>query len=93
MLLRIVRLKFHEHNIDDFLVIFHKSKSKIETFEGCEKVELYKDSKEKNVFYTHSIWESEEKLDQYRNSDFFKSTWAATKKLFSAKPLAYSLIK
>jgi len=93
MLLRIVRLEFHEQNIDDFLMIFHKSKSRIEAFDGCKKVDLYKDSKEKNVFYTHSIWESEEKLDQYRNSGFFKSTWAATKKLFSAKPLAYSLVK
>jgi hypothetical protein len=93
MLLRIVRLEFHKHHIDDFLSIFHESKSKIEAFDGCKKVDLYRDSKEKNVFYTHSLWESEEKLDLYRNSDFFRSTWVATKKLFSAKPLAYSLVK
>jgi len=93
MLLRIVRMEFEKDKIDQFLEIFASGKPKIEQFEGCHEVELYKDSKEDQVYFTHSIWESEVHLNNYRASDFFKGTWSKTRKLFAKKPRAYSLIK
>jgi hypothetical protein len=31
-------------------------------------------------------------LENYRNSDLFKTTWAATKALFNDKPMAFSTL-
>lgn len=93
MLLRIVRMEFQQDKVENFLEIFHSSRNKIEQFEGCRKVELFRDSQKKNVFFTHSLWDSEVYLNNYRASDFFKGTWSKTKKLFTEKPMAFSLVE
>ncbi|MFZ9045066.1 MAG: putative quinol monooxygenase [Cyclobacteriaceae bacterium] len=92
MLIRVVRMEFDPNKINDFLEIFHKSEDLIKNAEGCMDVQLKKDPRLSNVFYTHSIWKSEEDLNRYRNSDFFSETWGATKKHFNGKPQAFSLV-
>jgi (4S)-4-hydroxy-5-phosphonooxypentane-2,3-dione isomerase len=42
------------------------------------------------VFFTLSVWDSEASLNTYRHSDFFRTTWAKTKVLFSDKPAAWT---
>lgn len=37
-----------------------------------------------------SLWDNDECLQDYRNSDFFKVTWSKTKNLFEAKAEANS---
>ncbi len=91
MLIRIVKLSFDPENIDDFLKIFEKSKEKIRNSKGCRLLELYNDKSNKGVFFTYSYWETEEDLNKYRNSEFFKSVWSGTKLLFNAKPEAWSV--
>jgi quinol monooxygenase YgiN len=72
------------------LAIFHQSKERIRNFEGCHHLELWQDLDTPNVFTTHSHWQGVEALEQYRQSDLFKTTWAATKVLFADKPQAFS---
>jgi heme-degrading monooxygenase HmoA len=43
------------------------------------------------VYFTISQWESEEALNNYRHSEFFKQTWVKTKALFQERAEAYSL--
>jgi quinol monooxygenase YgiN len=56
-------------------------------------LELWQDHNQKNIFVTYSHWESEEALNQYRDSQLFKSVWSFTKTLFSEKPQAWSTKK
>ena len=93
MITRIVRLSFEPSKIPDFLDVFNNSKDKIAGFEGCKSVELMQDHDQENVYYTYSIWEGKEYLENYRHSDLFAGVWAKTKVLFNDKPLAYSLKK
>ncbi|WP_044171844.1 putative quinol monooxygenase [Flectobacillus major] len=90
MIIRIVRMTFQEDQADAFLAIFNASKKRIRGFEGCLHLELLRDSHQKTIFTTYSHWESEAHLNQYRDSELFKNTWAATKKLFADKPFAFS---
>jgi heme-degrading monooxygenase HmoA len=90
MLIRLVRMTFQEDKIPDFLEIFNNSKQKIRHFEGCSHLELLQDTLQANVLMTYSFWESETHLNVYRNSELFKTTWAATKALFKEKPVAFS---
>lgn len=92
MLIRVVRMEFKPSKTDAFLDIFHSSVDRIRSSEGCQQVQLKKDPKQSNVYYTHSVWESELYLNAYRNSEFFGETWSKTKKLFIAKPQAFSLV-
>lgn len=74
-----------------FLEVFEESKNKIRAFPGCTHLELWRGKTPDNIFMTYSHWESEEALEQYRQSDLFRTTWAKTKPLFSARPEAWSL--
>ncbi|MGB5236360.1 MAG: antibiotic biosynthesis monooxygenase family protein [Flavobacteriaceae bacterium] len=91
MLIRIVKLTIREENISNFEQIFEKTKNTIRGFEGCGLLELYKDRDDPKVFFTYSRWNSEEDLEAYRQSDFFKNVWGKTKLLFEAKPEAWSV--
>lgn len=93
MFVRIVKLSFAEENIDVFKANFETVKHKIRTFEGCQLLELYQDKHNSNIFFTYSYWNTEEDLEQYRNSELFKGVWAKTKPLFNAKPEAWSVDK
>jgi heme-degrading monooxygenase HmoA len=86
-------MTFIPEKTDEFIVFFKDSQQKIKSFEGCHHVELMHDVNETNVYCTYSIWESEEYLNKYRFSAFFKIVWSKTKPLFSDKAVAYSLEK
>jgi quinol monooxygenase YgiN len=92
MLTRIVRLTFSPDRVGDFLEIFKNSEALIRGFDGCSDVRLMRDMDADNIFFTISQWESAAHLDRYRHSELFRSTWARTKVLFSAPPLAHSII-
>jgi quinol monooxygenase YgiN len=90
MLIRIVRMTFFEEKVEEFLQNFEANIEKIRNFPGCQHLELWKDENEQNIFLTYSHWENEKSLDQYRDSELFKSVWAVTKPLFAGKPFAFS---
>lgn len=84
-------MKFKPEGVKDFLKVFESSKNKIRAFEGCEHLKLFQEKGNGQIFFTYSYWQSEMHLNNYRNSNLFKTTWAKTKILFSDKPEAWSL--
>ena len=93
MLVRIVKMGFQPDKTEMFLDVFEQAKENIRSFEGCEFLELYRDTNDHTVFFTYSYWKDESALEAYRNSKLFKSTWEKTKKLFNQKPQAWSVDK
>lgn len=93
MFVRIVKLSFHQENIPAFLENFEEMKEKIRNAPGNRLLELYQDRNNPDVFFTYSYWETEEDLENYRHSELFDGIWSFTKKLFNAKPEAWSVDK
>ena len=93
MIVRIVQMTFKNEHVSAFLELFDERKAIIRSHKGCSHLELWRDNKRDNVFFTYSIWETESDLDNYRFSEFFKDTWGKTKALFSEKPQAWSVVK
>lgn len=89
--IRIVKMTFAENNIDAFTRLFNERKKQIRNFEGCHHLELWQDEKDNCIFFTYSIWQSEDQLNHYRFSDFFKETWSLTRALFNAKAEAWTV--
>ena len=89
--LRIVRLSFVPENIAAFEQIFRDAQPLIASFDGCLGVEVKRDFEQHNVYYTVSRWRSHADLQNYRQSELFRTTWAKTKVLFDEKPKAFSL--
>ena len=92
-LIRVVRMTFRPEEAQAFLENFEAHKSLIRNFPGCQHLELWQDQDKKNIFVSYSHWESEMALNQYRDSELFKSVWSFTKTLFSEKPQAWSTKK
>lgn len=90
MILRLVRMTFHPGCLGDFEALFAEARPKIEAVDGCRHLELWRDTRFPNVLTTYSHWESPEALEAYRHSDLFQTTWARTKPLFAAAPVAFS---
>jgi len=86
-------MSFEKTTIDTFLQNFNNNKEKIRNSKGCRLLELYRDKHTPTIFFTYSYWESEEDLENYRNSELFKTVWAKTKILFNKKPEAWSVDK
>ena len=93
MFVRIVKMSFEATNIPIFLQNFNKNKEKIRNTKGCRLLELYRDKTEPTLFFSYSYWESEQDLENYRNSELFNSIWSKTKILFNKKPEAWSVDK
>jgi quinol monooxygenase YgiN len=90
MLIRLVRMTFAPEAVDTFLERFDETAPQIRGFPGCRHLELWRDADAPAVFTTHSHWESEEALEQYRHSDLFQTTWNDVKPLFDDRPRAHS---
>lgn len=93
MLVRIVKMSFDVENIPAFLENFEEMKQQIRNAPGNRFLELYQDRNDPQIFFTYSFWESEDDLNRYRQSELFSGVWSFTKKLFNAKPEAWSLDK
>ncbi len=57
-------------------------------FLNCIKTKIIK-----CIFFTYSYWETEDDLENYRQSALFDEVWTFTKKLFNDKPEAWSVNK
>lgn len=93
MFVRIVKMSFEPSKVDTFLEYFETKKQLIRTYDGCQFLELYRDKKNTNIFFTYSYWNEESDLENYRNSDLFKTVWTTTKQFFNDKPEAWSVDK
>jgi heme oxygenase (mycobilin-producing) len=91
MIKRIVKMSFQPDKVEEFKSVFKENWKLIAGFKGCKHVELLQDRTHPNMFFTFSIWETEEDLNNYRDSDLFTRVWAKTKVLFNDKPQAWSL--
>lgn len=91
MITRIVKMHFRAEETNNFIALFENVKEKISAMEGCQGVDLLRDVNTPEIFFTYSIWESEDHLNNYRNSELFATTWKETKAKFMNSAEAWSV--
>lgn len=91
MVKRIVRLTIQPDKVEEFKKYFTASHSQIRSFPGCISVSLHHDVNQPEVMITYSKWDSENDLENYRNSELFKTTWQKVKPLFGGAPTAFTM--
>lgn len=89
-MIRIVKLTLQKESVAEFLANFDQQKALIRAFDGVQHLQLLNDKNNPNIYFTYSIWQSEQHLENYRNSELFKGIWAVTKPMFAAKAEAWS---
>jgi len=91
MLRRVVKMTFRAEACQQFEALFARKRSSIRNFPGCQHLELWRDQNDPNLYFTYSHWQDAEALQNYRHSELFQKTWAATKQLFADRPAAWSV--
>ena len=79
MFIRIVKLSIAPERLPEFLETFDQSKEKIRNFPGNTFLELYQDKDNPSIFFTYSIWQNADALENYRQSELFSIVWGKTK--------------
>jgi quinol monooxygenase YgiN len=90
MINRIVKITFTKDKSEDFNVFYTSITNKIRNFNGCRSVTVLRDIHNPEIFFSYCIWDNEEKLNEYRDSDFFRETRSKIKPCFSAKAEAWT---
>lgn len=90
MLVRIVQLHIQPQYLDHFLKLYGGHQANIGNFKGCIALKLLQQMDQPNQVATLSEWESEEDLNHYRYSEFFKNLWSQVKPLFESPAKAFS---
>jgi heme-degrading monooxygenase HmoA len=91
MITRIVKLNFQTDKVLDFLEIFNQNKQLLAKSDGCNSLEILKCTSDTNTYFTISTWSSEDHLERYRQSEFFRKIWSEVKPFFYNKAEAWTL--
>jgi len=91
MIYRIVKLHFQNNKVVAFLELFNDVVTKVNEQPGCIEMYMIQDLHNPAIFITHSKWETEKDLDDYRNSELFKTIWPTIKPWFELKAEAWSM--
>lgn len=91
MITRLVKLSLQVDKASQFEALFYQTQTLIEEFEGCHKTNLFKVSGSTSQYFTISYWNTEQDLENYRNSQLFRNVWSQVKPLFSEKAEAWTL--
>jgi len=92
MITRIVKLTIKPEEINNFRKNFDVVKTQIVSFKGCTHLELLEEVSKSGVYFTYSIWDTEDNLELYLRSGLFLETWQSVKPLFAAKAEAWSTV-
>lgn len=94
MIKRIVRLTLKDNTSKAaFEEIYNRRNPHKNGVQGCHDVKVMKDVNEENIYYTVSTWESNDDLEAYRHSDYFKETWPMVKAHLATRAKAFSLME
>jgi quinol monooxygenase YgiN len=64
MIKRIVKMSFFPEKVEEFKKIYQANWQAIKGFEGCSHVELLQAQDFPNIFFTYSLWKSEQHLNR-----------------------------
>lgn len=93
MITRIVKLTFKEEEIETFRNYFPTVSETIRHQPGCHLLQAWQDIDRPTIFFTYSLWDGTQDLENYRNSAFFAQFWKTVKPWFAEKAEVWSFNK
>ena len=85
MIKRLVKLTLKPKMVNTFIDEFVSKSDLIKSSNVCTHLEIWRDVNNKNIVFTYSIWDSEKKLNEYRQSELFEDVWSKVKPLFNKR--------
>ena len=93
MIIRIVKLTIQPEETEIFKNYFGTVDETIRHQPGCNLLQAWQDIHQPNIFFTYSLWDTEEDLNIYRASAFFGVFWKTVKPWFAEKAETWTFDK
>ncbi len=91
MILRVVKLKVDERKLEAFKLFMTNLHNEKLRLPGCLHFDFFHDKRNKNVYFSYTIWESEKYLRHYRKSELFKEVIQTLRSLCIEEPQAWTI--
>ena len=86
-------LIFKENHLEEIKPLLMKMVADTKKEDGCVSYELVEDFKNKGIFFTIEVWESQADLDKHLNSEGIKKMMETAKPFSSSEPASYQCEK
>jgi quinol monooxygenase YgiN len=93
MIIRIVKLTFRKEEVPVFNNYFQTVCETIRHQPGCHLLQAWQDIDRPEIFFTYSLWDGTDDLENYRNSAFFLQFWKTVKPWFDDKAEVWTFNK
>ncbi len=91
MILRVVKMKVEDVKVDAFELFMNNLHDEKLRLQGCLHFDYFHEKKNKNIYYTYTIWEAEKYFKQYKKSELFKEVISTLKSLCVDEPQAWTI--
>ncbi len=92
MIVRVVHLPADPEKFDELAELYERGAKVVRSWPGALKLELFHDSEEPYTLVTISHWESEEALQDYRHSEYFRGFWPKVRATLRGRASAETLV-
>lgn len=86
-------LRFKDNSLAEVIPLLNGMVEDTRKEEGCLQYDLVQDSKDKGIFFTIEVWESQQDIDRHLNSEGIKSMMEKAKPFFTAEPAIHQCLK
>ncbi len=80
-----------EAHVDSFKKRIPIISIEVRRVSGCMHNDIFRDKNKDNVFYSYTIWNSEEDIEKYLNSQYYKEIWNDLWDYFKIEPQAWKI--
>ena len=82
-----------QSEVETFKTYFDTVCETIRHQDGCTLLQAWQEVSDPSVFFTYSVWNSADDLENYRNSAFFLQFWKTVKPWFADKAEVWTFDK
>lgn len=80
-----------EQYIDSFRKRVPVISNEVRRVSGCMHNDIFRDRNNDNIFYSYTIWSSEEDIERYLKSMYYKEIWGDIWDYFKKEPMAWKI--
>jgi len=92
MIVRLVFLPAKPEAFDRLAELYEEGSKVVRAQKGMRKLELFHDKEDPYTLVTISHWDSDEALQAYRHSEFFKEFWPKVRETLRSRATAQTLV-
>ena len=91
MIIRVVKIPIKDASINSFIKRIPIISNEVRRVSGCIHNDIFRDKMKENIFYSYTIWNSDEDIEKYLGSQYYKDIWGDLWDYFEGTPKSWKI--